>query len=390
MNKKLCIKCNKKIARYENAITCAVSCEGSYHISCVQISLETFQELKDSGEISSWKCDNCEASSENDSDELLNTSVVANDGNGIKEFVIDILKTVKEIKAENKLLRDELNDLKTFIVAKWGENSVKNVGNYTQTYAESAKNNRNVLLVKPKTNQGSDITKSEVKSKIRPADMAIGVSMVKEVKRGGIIIEYDNLESKEKCKHTLTKELGKKYEIREPKLMNPKLIIVGIDQDDLHSNDEDLVHSIIEQNAIIHEKASLKVIARKKHRNNNAMKLVIESDSDSFKSLMSKGVLNIGWRRCPVFEFIDVHRCFNCNLFGHYAKECTNKMSCGNCNGEHKLSACDNAKRECANCNYAAKKFHLKINVNHSIFDKKCPSYIKQLDMQKRKINYNS
>lgn len=73
-------------------------------------------------------------------------------------------------------------------------------------------------------------------------------------------------------------------------------------------------------------------------------------DENTYETLMNKGKINIGWRKCLVFNYISVKRCFKCWGYYHIAKNCTRQEACFKCAGNHKANECTMAKLSCVNC----------------------------------------
>lgn len=60
---KSCYQCSLKIDRYDDPIDCKV-CSESFHIKCVNISIENFNKMRENGLTINWICDRCEISTE--------------------------------------------------------------------------------------------------------------------------------------------------------------------------------------------------------------------------------------------------------------------------------------------------------------------------------------
>ena len=84
-----------------------------------------------------------------------------------------------------------------------------------------------------------------------------------------------------------------------------------------------------------------------------------------------------------------VKRCFACQQFGHYKKDCTNHIRCGYCTSNaHGSSDCpikdgDKFNFSCANCKDSNKDFN-----GHSSHWYNCPTYIEKQDRLKKNIPY--
>lgn len=90
--------------------------------------------------------------------------------------------------------------------------------------------------------------------------------------------------------------------------------------------------------------------------------------------LLGKGKVNIGWKRCPVFNHISVKRCFKCWGYHHMAKNCMRNITCYKCAGNHKSNECTSDKKKCVNCMHKIQAYNLKIRDNHDALNLECPT----------------
>lgn len=68
------------------------------------------------------------------------------------------------------------------------------------------------------------------------------------------------------------------------------------------------------------------------------------------------------------------------------AKVCKSQdNTCPNCAGNHTSKECVSTQVKCVNCESAIQRFKLNINSDHSVFDKKCPTYVRMCENEKRK-----
>ena len=96
--------------------------------------------------------------------------------------------------------------------------------------------------------------------------------------------------------------------------------------------------------------------------------------------------ISFGYRRYRVSEFLpDPTRCFQCQKYGHKAKECRSRTTCPICAGNHTYEECnirDSYRQQnnahCPNC-----------NGHHPASYKGCPKYIKAKDIIKIQVNEN-
>ncbi|KAK5642380.1 hypothetical protein RI129_008547 [Pyrocoelia pectoralis] len=235
----------------------------------------------------------------------------------------------------------------------------------------------------------STLLRKDIKKQIDPSKLAVGVNNIKNIRNGGVMISCADSNSKGLIKHKIQEVLSEKYNVEEVTEKNPRVIIVGVEEDFVNLQEEEIVASISEQNGITF--GSIKVVTKyiKKDRKNIGS-IVLETDSDSYKEIIKRDKLKMGWRICNVHDHVNVKRCFKCAGFNHIAKECTNKKVCFNCAEEHSdREKCSSINLKCANCIRAVEKFNIRVDVYHRATDINCPCYRKEIERKSNRINYN-
>ena len=101
-----------------------------------------------------------------------------------------------------------------------------------------------------------------------------------------------------------------------------------------------------------------------------------------FTSRTLPPVVDIGYLRFRTRAYIPPpKRCFNCNRYGHLAKQCRSAHRCTKCGGRHLYEKCDTNVLKCVNCGGA-----------HSAGYAGCPRYRQESlvnsIMVKEKVNY--
>ena len=97
-----------------------------------------------------------------------------------------------------------------------------------------------------------------------------------------------------------------------------------------------------------------------------------------------KDKIIIGVTSCKVYDRKQTKRCNNCQLYGHFAKQCPTPDTpiCGKCSEHHRTDHCQNEERKCINC------IRDKNNeTNHPVFYHKCPALVKHIDELKSNLN---
>lgn len=112
--------------------------------------------------------------------------------------------------------------------------------------------------------------------------------------------------------------------------------------------------------------------------------IIVETDAETHKKLLNKGKVNLGWRKCKVYDFVSVLRCFKCWGFNHMAKHCRKEEICQHCAGNHKGNDCEAKRKKCINCMEKIRRYNNNnIKDDHEATDSKCPTYLKKMEEEK-------
>jgi len=93
--------------------------------------------------------------------------------------------------------------------------------------------------------------------------------------------------------------------------------------------------------------------------------IILKVDEKTHELMLRREKLNIGWKKCMVFNYYSVKRCFKCWGYYHLAKNCTWQETCHKCAGSHISKECKATEKRYANCMYKNKTYNLKINDEH-------------------------
>lgn len=352
MDTDYCNKCSVKV-KSDNSIKCNGCCGKFFHFKCLEISIKDAQIILNIEGVK-WFCESC---------------------NAVVNCMLDIKKDINDFK--NSVL-EELNAFRKKLSNEDGD---KEVNRRELNFAKAVKGE--AIVIKPKVNQESSKTNEVIKKNLKPAEMEVGITQMRNVRDGGVLIKCKTKEEIEKVKKAAEKKLGKNYRINMPEQKNPCIKVLDL-EDKL--NEEDLLKTIRKQNAYLrHDNMKLKVVVIKKMK--TRYMAIIECNPMAFAAIMEEGSLSIGWSpSCRVFEYVRVFRCFQCGGFNHKAEECKTKLCliCGD--SEHSKDSCTSESVKCNNCSEANKKMNTEFDVNHSIFDHSCPVMQRKIFVEKQKI----
>lgn len=241
------------------------------------------------------------------------------------------------------------------------------------------------LVIKPKAQQGSDKTKSDIMKQIKPAELNISINKIRPTKSGHLIIKCNDTKNTQKLKTEIEQKLSDEYEVEESKLRNPQIKIVGHTNEDKLTVDQ-LEESIRNQNSFITEDDTFTITYIKETNNKT---IFAECCPGLFRKIMFQKKIYIGWERYPVYENLSVKQCFKCNGFYHNSEVCKSVTKCSYCGGEHAREECSmDLEMKCSNCEVSNQKYQTTHNLAHESTDPECPTYKHHLQIIKSKINY--
>ncbi|XP_045471764.1 uncharacterized protein LOC123678671 [Harmonia axyridis] len=252
--------------------------------------------------------------------------------------------------------------------------------NEVPTYSNIVKS-KSMVVIKPKdAEQTNSKTKLDIMRNIDPIDLKLGVSQVKQIKDGGILIGCDNPEGAKNFKKIANEKLSTDYKISDVRKFLPKIRIVGLVEN--YSSD-DILKFLRGQNSVLSDVTHLRVLKTWATRKNpNVFQALIELDAGAYGLVMDLGKLFVNFDACSVFDATDVRICFRCSGFNHIQSNCSLKITCPKCTGEHPLNKCTSSTLKCINCNNAN-----LADTSHAVWDAaKCPIYKKKLNNLKSSI----
>lgn len=314
-----------------------------------------------------------------------------------KEEIKMMIKEVVQEEVGN--VKQELDDLRKMIQGGIPGPSGGSYKSYSETVKEKKK--ENIIIIKPNVQQESEATKKLIKEKVDIKNMAMGITKLRKGSKGTVILGCETGEEIEKLKTTVQAKLGENFKVTESPQIKPKIKIVNIDEEDIQLDDNDLIDTIKKQNQVTtnketHMRIVKKITKEKRNYNNQAVRrggaegvVIMEADERTHELMLNKGKINIGWKKCPVFNHINVKRCFKCWGYFHIAKNCTRNETCHKCAGKHKAVECKVSKKKCVNCMFKVQTYNLKINDEHDALDPECPTYKRAIQEERKRAGWD-
>lgn len=295
------------------------------------------------------------------------------------EDISDIKNVVNQTEDEVKILAENVEQMKGLLVSNDDTGKTER-DKSEKKRKEWRKVNEPVVIIVPREQQTTEVTKRKLMEAIDPVDVPI--SNVRNAARGSIILEGKTKKDVEQIAKCTEAKMGENFDIKITELKRPRMKIGGMSE---KLDDEALIEKLKKQNNYLKD-AEMKVIRSygKKH-----ISSIIEIDCDSFNEVMKERKINVGWNRCQVSEYIDVKMCFNCNGFNHTAAVCKNKKSCKKCAEEHDVTQCKSTELKCVNCTQANNKLNVGVDTNHAAFSRKCTVLNRRMNWEKKKVAYN-
>lgn len=249
-----------------------------------------------------------------------------------------------------ELLERELAE-KQEIIEQWrgkADQETKQQESYAVITAKgnhSCKEKENIpcIIVEPKSKQSSAKTRTELQDKIKPNKISVGVNMVKELKNGSILLKCGSKKATEKMRNEAEQTLGESYEISETRMLNPSITISNISKE---MDEQEIIEAVRSQNESIDEGDHFRLKVLKTTRSNKSLYAVVECNGSAYQKLMSLKKINVGFNRCPVYESINLIRCYKCSRFNHLARVCSvDNEICSRCAGFHSSKDCTESEK---------------------------------------------
>lgn len=212
-----------------------------------------------------------------------------------------------------------------------------------------------------------------------------GILSSQKRSNGTFTLKFSNSTDNDQFRKIITEKYKDNVVFNQLKPYSPTMKIVCLD--DLQNSIEEIISEIKLSNKF---KCEFELVReyfidtpRRTYRN-----VVIKCDTDDLATFVSNGI-QIGAKKYRVYEIIRTVQCFRCYNFGHISRNCTNKVICRHCAGNHDFKECTSldAQPTCFNCKMKGMSF------NHRVTADNCQVKIDRIDGLKTfllKRNQNS
>jgi hypothetical protein len=234
--------------------------------------------------------------------------------------------------------------------------------------------------------------KKDLKKTVDPRDLGVNIKKMYNT-RNGLVLELDKPESVEKFLYNEDlRDAG--YTCTKQTLKSPMIMVYDVPktmtEDDVK---EDLYGRNIEDQVTRQDFLDGFVV---KHKYKTKTRRGEEPDKENWvvqctgpvrNAIRQRDRLYLGWEVCRVKDYIDIARCYKCQVFGHVAKVCRSKVVvCSYCSGPHSYKDCkhtqDTEKVKCANCAKTRNRD------DHDAGWRRCPVYEREVSRYLQKIDY--
>lgn len=263
--------------------------------------------------------------------------------------------------------------------------------NNVETYAQKVRRGKvERVIVEPMKVQSNDETLGQIKNKVDVMSLGISVNSVRNGQKGTVIVECETSSDKDKLTAELKKQVGDEYIVKTVNKKLPKIKIIGIEENLNEIEETDFIKKIIKQNELDVNNENIKIkVIKKVQRIGKEGVMILEIDPKTHKIVVELQKLKIGWKKCRVFDYVSIIRCYKCWGYSHYAQECKNNVTCRKCAGNHNEKECQSQTNKCASCISMVKEFKLTgIDINHKITDRECESYKRIVNKAQKSIIY--
>lgn len=335
----------------------------------------------------------------------LVSSLTGNIKKSTKERILELLERAEShfstelgnCAATIKGLKQETADLRQEIAAKHSQdnNQLKDprqregLGSYADAVSACPiKKDYTLLLRASDERVTSEECEGLIKRSICLKEHNIGVRKLRRLRSGGLAIQLQNEQSREKLKDIISSKLNDKISTKIPTRRNPCIIFKSVP---INTSPEEFINDIAGQNDLpdgFTDDVKF-CFATGRNEKGGTTNFVFRMPPTMYWRICNMQLINYNWTQVRTSKFTPVTRCFVCFKFGHTSRNCRNEKEelCGYCAGSHRSTECANKNDCCATCYNSS--YYESANTHTAYQIGSCPAFQNQIIWEDRKVDYS-
>ena len=360
----------------EEVLQC-YDCQSFYHGVCNKVTpffasksfISSFKKLKSKN--FTFVCNQCITRRENNQASSLNDQI-----SELADTVKMLAEEFKSFKEEKKVIDGSEND------------ESKSHGSWSNP--QRLQKMKSSLCIKSK---GTPVNISKVQEIATNNNIQVTKSVVKD--NGDVYLDMPTQENRERLTPLLDDPEFESNEIVTLKSKLPTISILNVDD---YETKEDFIEKVKKQNPNIKSRIeagsefSVVYCVKPKNESQDAKYQVVVRVSDDVRRAikLENDRIYFDLTAKKVVDRFYIKRCNKCQSFGHYERDCEERVvCCGYCRKDHKSTDCQEVQAgdfknyECVNCHKNGKECK-----GHSSIWHKCPMYLDLQNKLKKSIPF--
>jgi len=192
------------------------------------------------------------------------------------------------------------------------------------------------LTLRTKDNHTPEGIIRVLKEKVNPAEIKVGITSLKTLRDGRILIEPGSRTELNLLGDTIREEYAETLVVNMQSLRKPRMIILNTPTE---ITPENILEILTQQNSELATEGENIVPKFCYTTKRGTRNIVTEVNSEIRKRLLHNRV-KLGWTLCKVDDYLVAKRRFRCSRYNHTRKECKGEYVFPLCTENHKLKEC--------------------------------------------------